>query len=164
MDIQKLASQLLTSYGIESNDGTQDIGTTECYTVTTDNLVCPCCRAKLNLIDSSKQEFEDEELVNVSESKLNENKLSDYLLDVIENAAKNIYADELETDIPETDNMGNIIPEYNERFRYVSDNLKKIVKTKANAIANMVKQNGIEVSPFYVENEIFQILKSYSYK
>ena len=60
--------------------------------------------------------------------------------------------------------MGNITDDYNERFLYMSDSLKKIVKTKANAIANMVKQNGIEVSPFYIENELFSALKSYAYK
>lgn len=164
-NLHTLASQLLSDYGIESNDGTQDVGTVECYTMTTDDLHCPCCRVKLRLVDSSKQEFADDDLVDVSESTaINENKLSDYLLEIIENAAHNIYEDELETDQPEMDSMGNINPEYNDRFLYVTNNLKKIVKMKANAIANMVKQNGIEVSPFYIENEIFQILKSYSYK
>ncbi len=85
-------------------------------------------------------------------------------MEIIENAAQNIYEDELETEEPLTDNMGNIDPEYTERFKYVSNNLKKIVKMKANAISNMVKQNGIEISPFYIENEIFQLLKTYSYK
>lgn len=163
-NLQTIAAQLLNDYGITTNDGTQDIGTTDAYTVSTDNLVCPCCQAKLRLIDSSKQEFEDEDLVDVSESTLNENKLADYLMEIIENAAQNIYEDELETEEPLTDNMGNIDPEYTERFKYVSNNLKKIVKMKANAISNMVKQNGIEISPFYVENEIFQLLKTYSYK
>lgn len=163
-NLQTLASMLLNDHGITTNDGTQDIGTTDCYTVYTNNLVCPCCKAKLNLTDSSKQEFDDDSIVDVSESKLNENKLSDYLLEIIENAAHNIYEDELESDVPDVDNMGNIDPEYTERFLYISDSLKKIVKMKSNAIANMVKQNGIEVSPFYIENEIYQFLKSYSYK
>lgn len=163
-NLQTLASILLNDYGITTNDGTQDIGTTECYTVYTNNLVCPCCNKKLKLIDSSKQEFDDDSIVDVSESKLNENKLSDYLLEIIENAAQNIYEDEIESDTPDVDNMGNIDPEYTERFKYISNNLKKIVKMKSNAIANMVKQNGIEISPFYIENEIYQILKSYSYK
>lgn len=165
-DLQKLASQLLTGYGVEGSNGFDTLGTVEAYTVTTDNLVCPCCRAKLRLIDSTKQEFEDDDLVNVTESKhnMNENKISDYLLEIIEDAAQNIYKDELEVEEPTTDAMGNITDDYNERFLYMSDSLKKIVKTKANAIANMVKQNGIEVSPFYIENEIFSVLKSYAYK
>jgi hypothetical protein len=32
---------------------------------------------------------------------------------------------------------------------------------KANAIANMVKHKGIEVSPYYIENELFQALRLY---
>ena len=166
-DLQKLASQLLTGYGVEGNNGLDKVGTVEAYTVTTDNLVCPCCRAKLRLIDSTKQEFEDDDLVNVAEStkqNINENKIADYLLEIIEDAAQNIYKDELEVEEPTTDSMGNITDDYNERFLYMSDSLKKIVKTKANAIANMVKQNGIEVSPFYIENELFSALKSYAYK
>jgi len=165
-DLQKLASQLLTGYGVEGSNGFDTLGTVEAYMVTTDNLVCPCCRAKLRLIDSTKQEFEDDDLVNVTESKhnMNENKISDYLLEIIEDAAQNIYKDELEVEEPTTDAMGNITDDYNERFLYMSDSLKKIVKTKANAIANMVKQNGIEVSPFYIENELFSALKSYAYK
>ena len=74
-----------------------------------------------------------------------------------------MYQDELETNEPETDEMGNIIGEYGERFLYVNKDLKKIVKMKANAISNMVKHQGIEVSPFYVENELFQMLKCYGY-
>lgn len=163
-NLQTLAAKLLSDYNIDQNDGTQDIATTEAYTVATDDLHCPCCRAKLRLVDSSKQEFADDDIVQVAESTMNENKLSDFLLEIIENAARNIYEDELETEEPEVDSMGNINQEYTERFRYVSDSLKKIVSMKANAISNMVKQNGIEVSPFYIENEIFQILKSYSYK
>lgn len=164
MNNLNIASILLNDYNIPSNDGTQDIASLECYNVRTDNLVCPCCKAKLNLIDSSKQEFDDDKTIDVSECSINENKLSDYLLEIIENAALNIYEDELESEIPETDSMGNIDPEYSERFKYINNKLKKIVKLKANAISNMVKQNGIDISPFYIENEIYQILKSYSYK
>lgn len=163
-NLDTIASLLLNDHNIELNDGTQDVTPMECYTIRTNNLVCPCCNSKLKLIDSSKQEFDDDTLVNVSECMLHENKLSDYLLEIIENAARNIYEDELDTEVPETDNMGNIDPEYTERFKYVNNKLKKIVKMKANAISNMVKQSGIEVSPFYIENEIYQILKSYSYK
>jgi hypothetical protein len=34
---------------------------------------------------------------------------------------------------------------------------------KANMISNIVKHQGIEVSPFYIENELFQTLKAYGY-
>jgi hypothetical protein len=131
------------------------------YDIKTDNLVCPCCGKKLNLIDSTKQEYTNDDIIKVNESMLNENKLADYLLTIIEDEAKSIFEDELETEEPETDSMGNIVNDYGERFLYVNKELKKIVKMKANAIANMVKHKGIEVSPYYIENELFQALRLY---
>ena len=131
--------------------------------VSLDKLVCPCCGKKLHLVDSMKKEYEGDDLIKVNESMLTENKLADYLLGIIEEEARAIYQDEIETNEPETDEMGNIIGEYGERFLYVNKDLKKIVKMKANAISNMVKHQGIEVSPFYVENELFQMLKCYGY-
>ena len=133
------------------------------YKIGLDKLVCPCCGKKLHLIDSTKKEYEGDDLIKVNESILKENKLADYLLGIIEEEARAIYEDELETNEPETDVMGNIVGEYGERFLYVNKELKKIVKMKANAISNMVKHQGIEVSPFYVENELFQMLKCYGY-
>ena len=106
-------------------------------------------------------EFTGDDIIKVNESMLNENKLADYLLTIIEDEDKSIFEDELETDEPETDSMGNIVNDYGERFLYVTKDLKKIVKMKANAIANMVKTKGIEVSPFYIENELFQALRLY---
>lgn len=131
------------------------------YDIKTDNLVCPCCGKKLNLIDSTKQEYTNDDIIKVNESMLNENKLADYLLTIIEDEAKSIFEDELETEEPETDSMGNIVNDYGERFLYVNKELKKIVKMKANAIVNMVKHKGIEVSPYYIENELFQALRLY---
>lgn len=131
------------------------------YDIKTDNLVCPCCGKKLNLIDSTKQEYTNDDIIKVNESMLNENKLAYYLLTIIEDEAKSIFEDELETEEPETDSMGNIVNDYGERFLYVNKELKKIVKMKANAIANMVKHKGIEVSPYYIENELFQALRLY---
>lgn len=127
-----------------------------------DKLICPCCGKKLRLVDSSKNEFDGDDLYTVNESySLNENKLADYLLEIIEAEAKDIFEAELETNTPEIDNMGNIVDDYGERFLYVSKDLKKIIKMKANAISNMVKAQGISVSPYYIENELFQAIKSY---
>lgn len=128
-----------------------------------DKLICPCCGKKLKLVDSSKNEFDGDDLYSVTESyRLNENKLADYLLEIIEAEARDIFDAELETNAPETDNMGNIVDDYGERFLYVSRDLKKIIKMKANAISNMVKAQGISVSPYYIENELFQAIKSYA--
>ena len=146
-----------------NNYGTEDSVDQGAYNIDLDKLVCPCCGKKLRLIDSMKKEYEGDDLIKVNESVLTENKLSDYLLGIIEDEARAIYEDEVETNEPETDEMGNIVGEYGERFLYVNKELKKIVKMKANAISNMVKHQGIEVSPFYVENELFQMLKCYGY-
>ncbi len=146
-----------------NNYGTEDSVDQGAYNIGLDKLVCPCCGKKLHLIDSMKKEYEGDDLIKVNESVLTENKLSDYLLGIIEDEARAIYEDEVETNEPETDEMGNIVGEYGERFLYVNKELKKIVKMKANAISNMVKHQGIEVSPFYVENELFQMLKCYGY-
>ena len=146
-----------------NNYGTEDSVDQGAYNIGLAKLVCPCCGKKLRLIDSMKKEYEGDDLIKVNESVLTENKLSDYLLGIIEDEARAIYEDELETNEPETDEMGNIVGEYGERFLYVNTELKKIVKMKANAISNMVKHQGIEVSPFYVENELFQMLKCYGY-
>ena len=145
------------------NNFGQDAVYQAAYNINIDNLVCPCCGKKLRLIDSMKKDYEGNDLITVNESMLTENKLSDYLLGIIEDEARAIYQNELETNSPETDEQGNIVNEYGERFLYVSKELKKIVKVKANAISNMVKHQGIEVSPFYIENELFQMLKSYGY-
>ena len=88
------------------------------YNVSLDKLVCPCCGKKLHLVDSMKKEYEGDDLIKVNESVLTENKLSDYLLGIIEEEARAIYEDELETNEPETDEMGNIVGEYGERFLY----------------------------------------------
>lgn len=134
------------------------------HDINLNSLVCPCCGKKMRLFDSTKAEFIDNNMITVNESTtLNENKLADYLLEIIEDEARNIFADEVETNEPEVDSMGNIVGDYGERFLYVNKDLKKIVKLKANAISNMVKHQGIEVSPFYIENELFQILKAYGY-
>lgn len=144
--------------------GLHTAGCNNTYNVDINHMVCPCCGKKVKLVDSSRKKF-DEKLILIADNLLNENKLADYLLDIIEQAANEIYEDEILTNVPDTDGQGNIVdPEYNSRFIYMDKKLKKVVKTRANAIANMVKENGIDISPFYVENELFQCLKTYGYK
>lgn len=157
MDYREL-NNYLNNYGNITTAGTVDG-----HDINIDNLVCPCCGKKLRLMDSTKKEFEGDDLIPVNESILNENKLSDYLLDIIESEARAIYEDELESNEPETDAMGNIVGDYNERFLYLSKDLKKIIKMKANAISNMVRHQGIEVTPYYIENELYDYLKYYGY-
>lgn len=134
------------------------------YDINLNKMICPCCGKKLCLTDSTKAEFIENNMITVSEStQLNENKLSDYLLGIIEDEAKNILADEFDVNEPETDDMGNIIGDYTDRFIYVDKDLKKVIKLKAGAISNMLKHQGIEVSSFYIEDQLFQILKAYGY-
>lgn len=154
-------------YGTNNFDGYSDIanhGNPSDKAIKIDSMVCPCCGKPVRLVDSSKKDFEGDDILTISESTaLNENKLSDYLLQIIETEARNIYEDELESNVPEVDAGGNIVDDYGERFIYVNKELKKIIKMKANMISNIVKNQGIEVSPFYIENELFQTLKAYGY-
>ncbi len=140
-------------------------GRNTAYNMNITKMVCPCCGKKMRLTDSSKEQFDDD-LVTVSESvNLNENKLADRLLEIIEAVAEEIYQNELETNVPETDYQGNIIDsEYGDRFLYMDKRLKDIIKVKANAISNMVKHEGIDIAPYYIETQLFQILKAYGYK
>ena len=91
MDYREL-NNYLNNYGNINTAGTVDG-----HDINIDNLVCPCCGKKLRLTDSTKKEFEGDDLIPVNESILNENKLADYLLDIIESEARAIYEDELES-------------------------------------------------------------------
>lgn len=140
-------------------------GLNDDYSIDINHMVCPCCGKNVKLIDSSQKQFSENYIKVNTEDMLNENKLADYLLEIIESAAQEIYENEILTNVPETDSQGNITdPEYNDRFIYMDQKLKRVIKTRANAIANMVKTNGIDISPFYIENELFQYLKMYGYK
>ena len=154
-------------YGVNNFGGYSDIadhGNNADKSIKIDSMVCPCCGKPVRLVDSSKNEFEGDDLYTIKESRsINENKLADYLLEIIETEARNIYEDELESNEPEVDDAGNIVNDYGERFIYVNKELKKIIKMKANMISNIAKHQGIEVSPFYIENELFQSLKAYGY-
>ena len=154
-------------YGTNNFMGYCDIadhGNNTDQAVKIDSMVCPCCGKRLRLVDSCKAGLDNEDAYTVTESTaLNENKLADYLLEIIEAEARNIYEDELESNAPEIDDGGNIVNDYGERFISVSKELKKIIKMKANMISNLVKQQGIEISPYYIENELFQVLKTYGY-
>lgn len=155
----------MNNYNYYNIYGLPAAGLDTAYDLDLDSMVCPCCGKKIRLVDSTAKKF-DENLITVStDGILNENKLSDYLLQIIEAAAQEIYTNEVLTDVPETDSQGTIVdPEYNDRFIYMDKKLKRIIKMKANAIANMVKDNGIDISPFYIESELFQCLKMYGYK
>lgn len=129
-----------------------------------DSMVCPCCGKKVRLVDSSKAEYDGDDIYEVNESrKLNENRLSDYVLEMVEAEARNIFENEIETNVPETDSMGNIVDDYGERFMYVNKELKKIIKVKANMISNVLKHQGLSITPYYIENELFQAIKAYGY-
>lgn len=152
-------------YNYYDGYGLHQIGTASEYTIDLDHMVCPCCGKQIKLVDSTTKKFNENVIKCTENGVLNENKLADYLLEIIENAAQEIYENEILTDVPETDMQGNILdPDYNDRFVYMDKNLKKVVKVRANAIANMVKANGIDISPFYIESELFQYLKMYGYK
>lgn len=156
----------IDKYDIEFNDGTQDIEQVEVYDINYTEPICPCCGKKLNFIDSLTNEYGQElNLVVVENTKskkkrlLKENALSNYLLELCEEEAKTIYDNELQCYEPYTDDMGNILPEYNERFIYTDPKLKRVIKVHANALSNKLAKDGIEVDSYYLENEIIEILR-----
>lgn len=147
-------------YEIDQNDGTQDVNTEIAYEVKYSNPVCPCCGKKLNFIDSLENDFGQELTLTTESTKLlKENSLSDYLLDICTEEALDLYENEVQSHTPDIDINGNISAEYNERFIYTDDNLKKVIKVRSTAIANKLKESGINVNSFYIEQEIIESLK-----
>ena len=102
----------------------------------TKQIVCPCCGKRLKIVDSVKNQFGKDLKLTTENKFLKENAFSDYLLDICGEEALNIYETELAVHEPYYDTNGNIEPEYNTRFEYTDPQLKRIVKVKANAIAN----------------------------
>lgn len=143
---------------LDFNDGTQDVQEVVAYQVSLKEPVCPCCGKRLKVIDSMACPVPGEAMELTMES-LNENALSEYLLDICAEEAMNIYDNEIQTNEPYVDADGHITAEYNERFEYTDPNLKKVVKVKANAISNKLANDGIQVHPYYIENEIIEMLK-----
>ena len=142
----------------EVNDGTQEVTQEVAYDISLTNPVCPCCGKKLKIVDTVKNQF-GQDLKLTTEKYLKENAYSDYLLDICGEEALNIYETELAVHEPYYDHNGNIEPEYNERFEYTDPALKRIVKVKANAIANKLANDNIKIDPYYIENEIIEMLK-----
>jgi len=94
--------------------------------------------------------------------KLDENKLSEYLLDKVYSVAQEIYAREISDNVPDLTVNNRPSQEYLERFDYLSDSLKAAVKRAATALQSELKTEGFDVNIEYVQNEIYDALKMYA--
>lgn len=97
-----------------------------------------------------------------SVEKLDENKLSEYLLDKVYRVAEEIYAREISDNVPDLESNNRPSRDYLERFDYLSDSLKAAVKRAATALQSELKTEGFDVNIEYVQNEIYDALKLYA--
>jgi hypothetical protein len=147
----------LSDLGVSVNNGIQDIEPTEAYEINTNDPVCPCCGQKLRLknADAETEEF-------IGESVMNESWEKQYILCAIQDVADQLYDEELADIQPEVDEYGNISPEYFKRFEYTSPELRRATKRAATKLANDLKEQGININPWYCEMEIYDKLKCFS--
>ncbi len=93
---------------------------------------------------------------------LNENQLSEYLMRRVYSVAEEIYAREIDDNVPDLDASNQPSREYLSRFDYLSDNLKNAVKRAAVALQNDLKAEGLDINVQNIQNEIYSALKLYS--
>ena len=93
---------------------------------------------------------------------LNENEMAKYLMDRVYQVATEIYAREIDENVPDLDGSNQPSREYLERFDYLSDNLKNAVKRASVALQNDLKSQGIDINIQNIQNEIYGALKLYS--
>ena len=147
----------LADLGVEVNNGIQDIEPTTAYEININDPVCPCCGKKLKIVNANA---ETEEFI--GESTLNETWEKAYVQSVIQDVADQLYEEELADVQPDVDEYGNIEPEYFKRFQYTSPELRRAAKRAATKLANELKEQGININPWYCEMEIYDKLKLFS--
>lgn len=147
----------LADLGVEVNNGIQDIEPTTAYEININDPVCPCCGKKLKIVNANA---ETEEFI--GESTLNETWEKAYVQSVIQDVADQLYEEELADVQPDVDEYGNIEPEYFKRFQYTSPELRRATKRAATKLANELKEQGININPWYCEMEIYDKLKLFS--
>ena len=147
----------LADLGVEVNNGIQDIEPTTAYEININDPVCPCCGKKLKIVNANA---ETEEFI--GESTLNETWEKAYVQSVIQDVADQLYDEELADVQPDVDEYGNIEPEYFKRFQYTSPELRRAAKRAATKLANELKEQGININPWYCEMEIYDKLKLFS--
>ena len=153
----------LADLGVEVNNGIQDIEPTTAYEININDPVCPCCGKKLKIVNANAEteEFIGESTRNILGVK-NGKKPEAYVQSVIQDVADQLYEEELADVQPDVDEYGNIEPEYFKRFQYTSPELRRATKRAATKLANELKEQGININPWYCEMEIYDKLKLFS--
>lgn len=85
-----------------------------------------------------------------------------YIQCAIQDVADQLYEEELADIPPQVDEYGNIPPDYFKRFEYTSPELRHAIKRAATKLANDLKDQGININPWYCEMEIYDKLRYFS--
>ena len=93
---------------------------------------------------------------------LNETWERAYIQSAIQDVADQLYDEELADIPPQVDEYGNISPDYLKRFEYTSPELRRATKRAATKLANDLKDQGININPWYCEMEIYDKLRYFS--
>lgn len=115
-------------------------------------------------LDEAKQILEENGFVlDKDESQvLNETLERAYIQSAIQDVADQLYDEELADIPPQVDEYGNISPDYLKRFEYTSPELRRATKRAATKLANDLKEQGININPWYCEMEIYDKLRYFS--
>ena len=93
---------------------------------------------------------------------LNETWERAYIQSAIQDIADQLYDEELADIPPQVDEYGNISHDYLKRFEYTSPELRRATKRAATKLANDLKDQGININPWYCEMEIYDKLRYFS--
>ena len=145
----------LEDLGVEVNNGIQDTKNVQAYEIHLSNPICPCCGKKLKVVNKNVKTDEF-----IGESTLNENTDSRYISYYIQDIAEQLYQEELDDFQPDVDAYGNVSLDYLERF--TKPELKGAVSRAATKLANDLKEENLNINPWYLEQEIYEELKKYA--
>ena len=95
-------------------------------------------------------------------SLIKENALADYLMDKVEEVAREIYIREINDYPPTLDGSQQPSREYLKRFDYMSNDLKKAVKRAATVLKADLDSEGLDFDIHVIENEIYDALRMYA--
>lgn len=113
-------------------------------------------------LKEAKQILEENGFVLKENKVLNETWERAYIQSAIQDVADQLYDEELADVQPEVDEYGNISTDYLKRFEYTSPELRRAIKRAATKLANDLKDQGININPWYCEMEIYDKLRYFS--
>lgn len=113
-------------------------------------------------LKEAKQILEENGFVLKENKVLNETWERAYIQSAIQDVADQLYDEELADVQPEVDEYGNISTDYLKRFEYTSPELRRAIKRAATKLANDLKDQEININPWYCEMGIYDKLRYFS--